>query len=549
MFSQVRWEQEEEDFEGFVKRLRPNSKYCYEVAYDDGDEEWGWFSDTHFHTDEVQRRYTWLQEQDEKIAQAAAKALAAVEGSKQTPASAESKALDASAERTGDAAALQAATVRASGAVGNLAQRKDQLRAIQDVRLDSKTIVSAASPSSSHDNGLQQTSSQPAHSDTAPSLPSASQRQPTSLSQLVPSGAERASLAPPAASDATLTAAARVKGPIASIAQPTALTSEDASADRSDSKAMQTSKGSLDPVKLQEPDSNGQLLTAGSMLQKVSASAAAKLQLDAGQHPSKQVIPNKKRKAIDLQEPSSSMDGAQDPASVTDGHAGVQMDDEAVLAPAVQASASSSLQTRTANQEGTQPVDTPMSPPKAPELLADASKTAEQPTQRKHLASAHDGASQQQYGDAPLRTKRPSPEKNAKQKAAAERRIKHAHDVHNKAERSPVEEKKRRRLKKASELETMSEAEPVKLAIKPHAVGLDEVAEPDNTDVEDAQVRKLSSPQRLHVLSVWEGGLQDGMSPLVHTQLLPIHLYISAEAGLSHDAWLPLADIAVLIDY
>ena len=211
MFSQVRWEQEEEDFEGFVKRLRPNSKYCYEVAYDDGDEEWGWFSDTHFHTDEVQRRYTWLQEQDEKIAQAAAKALAAVEGSKQTPASVESEALGASADRTGDAAALQAATVRASGAVGNLAQRKDQLRAIQDVRLDSRTIVSAASPSSSHDNGLQQTSSQPAHSDTAPSLPSASQRQPTSLSQMVPSGDERASLAPPAASDAIPTDAASVK--------------------------------------------------------------------------------------------------------------------------------------------------------------------------------------------------------------------------------------------------------------------------------------------------------------------------------------------------
>lgn len=505
MFSQVRWEQEEEDFEGFVKRLRPNSKYCYEVAYDDGDEEWGWFSDTHFHTDEVQRRYTWLQEQDEKIAQAAAKALAAVEGSKQTPASVESEALGASADRTGDAAALQAATVRASGAVGNLAQRKDQLRAIQDVRLDSRTIVSAASPSSSHDNGLQQTSSQPAHSDTAPSLPSASQRQPTSLSQLVPSGAERASLAPPAASDAIPTAAARVKGPIASIAQPTALTSEDASADRSDSKAMPTSKGSLDPVKLQEPDSNGQLLTAGSMLPKVSASAAAKLQLDAGQHPSKQVIPNKKRKANDLQEPSRSLDGAQGPVFVTDGHAGVQMDDEAVLAPAVQASASSSLQTRTANQEGTQPVDTPMSPPKAQELLADASKTAEQPTQSKHLASAHDGASQQPHGDAPRRTKRPSPEKNAKQKAAAERRIKHAHDVHNKAEPSPVEEKKRRRLKKASELENLAEAKPVKIAIKTDAICLDEIAEPDNTDVEDAQVRKQSSPQRLSVLCVCVG--------------------------------------------
>lgn len=38
------------------------------------------------------------------------------------------------------------------------------------------------------------------------------------------------------------------------------------------------------------------------------------------------------------------------------------------------------------------------------------------------------------------------------------------------------------------------------------------------------------------------------MVPLVHTQLLPIHLYISPEAGLSHDAWLPVADIAVLID-
>ncbi|KAL0026343.1 hypothetical protein WJX79_000820 [Trebouxia sp. C0005] len=62
----VRWEQEEEDFEGFIKRFRPDSTYCYEVAYDDGDEEWGWFSATHFHTDEVQRRFTWLQEQDEQ---------------------------------------------------------------------------------------------------------------------------------------------------------------------------------------------------------------------------------------------------------------------------------------------------------------------------------------------------------------------------------------------------------------------------------------------------------------------------------------------------
>ena len=68
----VRWKEEETDFEGFVRDFQPGADFPYEVAYDDGDEEWGYFSDRHFHTDEVNREYTWLTGQNESVAKAAA---------------------------------------------------------------------------------------------------------------------------------------------------------------------------------------------------------------------------------------------------------------------------------------------------------------------------------------------------------------------------------------------------------------------------------------------------------------------------------------------
>ena len=69
---QVHWDKEEEDFEGYVRDYEPGGDFPYEVAYDDGDEEWGHFSATHFHTDEVNRKYTWLTEQDVAVSAAAA---------------------------------------------------------------------------------------------------------------------------------------------------------------------------------------------------------------------------------------------------------------------------------------------------------------------------------------------------------------------------------------------------------------------------------------------------------------------------------------------
>lgn len=71
----VHWKQEETDFEGFVRDFQPGADFPYEVAYDDGDEEWGYFSDKHFHTDEVNREYTWLTDQNESVAKAAAAVL------------------------------------------------------------------------------------------------------------------------------------------------------------------------------------------------------------------------------------------------------------------------------------------------------------------------------------------------------------------------------------------------------------------------------------------------------------------------------------------
>lgn len=69
---QVHWDKEEEDFEGYVRDYEPGGDFPYEVAYDDGDEEWGHFSATHFHTDEVNRKYTWLTKQDVAVSAAAA---------------------------------------------------------------------------------------------------------------------------------------------------------------------------------------------------------------------------------------------------------------------------------------------------------------------------------------------------------------------------------------------------------------------------------------------------------------------------------------------
>ncbi len=434
---QVRWEQEEEDFEGFIKRFRPDSTYCYEVAYDDGDEEWGWFSATHFHTDEVQRKFTWLQEQDEQVAKAASKAWAALEGSQHA------------------AAPKAAATATASGAIGNLALRKDQLRAIQDVLSDSKPVIPSPASGSRHKNGLQQASSQSAVLAKPSSMP-ASQQQPASLSDLVPSAAELAVSTQQSAPDAKLAAPADAK--------PTVAAPDNNSADPAANKAAYDGQ----PVMMQEPSRASQLSREGSLRPKVSPSAAAKLQLETGQQSSKQVTPTKKRKAASLQEPNDSVPETEASASTHANAVNGHVDDGSMKETAGdQASAASASAQEQPVKQIVQPSPKTASLPETLALQAEASAITQEQAQPQGRQSPNVDAGQQQHAVAPGHTKRPSPEKAAKQRAAAERRVKRAHDPLSKPQPSPVKEGKRRRLRKASELNPSSEGAAITAAAAP----------------------------------------------------------------------------------
>ena len=483
MLWQVRWEQEEEDFEGFIKRFRPDSTYCYEVAYDDGDEEWGWFSATHFHTDEVQRKFTWLQEQDEQVAKAASKAWAALEGSQHVLSSLEQKASTASVERTSNAAAPKAAaTATASGAIGSLALRKDQLRAFQDVLSDSKPVIPPAASGSRHKNGLQQASSQSAVL-AKPSSTSASQQQPASLSDLVPSATELAVSTQRSAPDAKLAAAADVK--------PTVLAPDTTSADPVASKAAHDGQ----PTMVQEPSRASQLSGDGSLRPKVSPSAAAKLQLETGQQPSKHVTPTKKRKAASLQEPNGSVPEIEASASThtnaVNGHAA----DGSMKETAGDQASAASAQVQPAKQIAQSSPKT-ANLPETLALQAAASEITQEQAQPQGRKSPSVDAGQQRHAGAPGHTKRPSPEKAAKQRAAAERRVKRAHDSLSKPQPSPVKEGKRRRLRKASELNPSSEGAAITAAVAPPEAPTTGPSEIEDVNAADVQV--CIQPSRQH---------------------------------------------------
>ncbi len=473
---QVRWEQEEEDFEGFIKRFRPDSTYCYEVAYDDGDEEWGWFSATHFHTDEVQRKFIWLQEQDEQVAKAASKAWAALEGSQHVLSSLEQKASTASVERTSNAAAPKAAaTATASGAIGNLALRKDQLRAIQDVLSDSKPVIPSPASSSHHQNGLQQASSQSALL-AKPSSTSASQQQPASLSDLVPSTTELAVSTQRSAPDAKLAAAADAK--------PIVLAPDTTSTDPVASKAAHDGQ----PTIVQEPSRASQLSAGDSLRPKVSPSAGAKLQLETGKQPSKQVTPTKKRKAACLQEPKDSVPETDASASTHADAVNGHVDDDSRKETAGDQASAASAQEQPAKQIA-QPSPQTASLPETPALPAAASETAQEQAQPLGRKIPSVDAGQQQHAGAPGHIKRPSPEKAAKQKAAVERRVKLAHDPLSKPQPSPVKEGKRRRLRKASELNSSSEGAAITAAaVAPPEAPAAGPSETEDLDAADVQV-------------------------------------------------------------
>lgn len=472
---QVRWEQEEEDFEGFIKRFRPDSTYCYEVAYDDGDEEWGWFSATHFHTDEVQRRFTWLQEQDEQVAKAASKAWAALEGSQHVLSSFEQNASTASVERTSNAAPKAAATATASVAIGNLALRKDQLRVTQEVVSDSKPVIPSPASGSRHKIGLQQARSRSALL-AKPASVSASQQQPASLSDLVPSSSELAVSTHQSAPDAKLAAAPNAK--------PTVLAPDVTFAKPVASKAAHDGQ----PIMVQEPSRASQLSREGSLRHKVSPSAAAKLQLETGQQPSKQVT-HKKRKAAIFDEPDNSVPETEAPASThANAHAvNGHVDESSTRETAGHMASAASAQEQPAKQIA-QPSPKPASLPETVVWQAEASGNAQEQAQPQGRKSPNHDTGQQQHAGAPRHTKRPSPEKAAKQKAAAERRVKRAHDPLNRPPPSPVKEVKRLRLRKASELHPLSEDAAVAAAAVPPEAPTTGPSELEDLDAEDIQV-------------------------------------------------------------
>ena len=354
---------EEEDFEGYVKQFRPGLKYPYEVAYDDGDEEWGWFSATQFHTDEVSREYSWLTEQDEVVARAAAKALMQLEGpTAPSTDSAKPETASASAVTTSTTVAASVAPTN-TGTVGSIALKKDQLRAARDV-LSNRVSGQAAPGQSAAANIYHQTGS----------AKGGSIRTPAVVSKPVNRDTQRGSEVQPAQSALGLPEkhASKADG------------SSKASAMQSTDKPSQSPKGK---AALKEADA----------LSRVSAAAAAKLQLSAGAQP-----PTRKRKSDQLQE-------------------GNDVPSKASLASA------DTLQSGIARSHSEGLIA---------EAKADQSDSAE-------VADEQQAPTAQQQQANKL-----SPEKTAKQKAAAEKRVKHANDPQLNAD---VKEQKRRRLRKVSE--------------------------------------------------------------------------------------------------
>ena len=377
---QVHWQMEEEDFEGYVKQFRPGLRYPYEVAYDDGDEEWGWFSATQFHTDEVSRKYSWLTDQDEAVARAAAKALTHLEGSTAPPTDlAKPETASALAVTTSDAMSASVAATN-TGTVGSIALKKDQLRAARDV------FSNRASGQAASANIIHQTSSAKDGSISTPAV----------VSKPVLSDAQRGSAVQPAQSAVALPENHADKADGSSKAPAMQFTDE----------PTQSPKGR---AALKEADAQSH----------VSAAAAAKLQLTAGAQP-----PSRKRKSDQLQEGNSAPSNASlaSAATLPSGIARSHSED----------------------------------------LIAETQANQSDPTKVADEQHAHNAQQQQQ--PKPL-----SPEKTAKQQAAAEKRVKHANDPQLNAD---VKEQKRRRLRKVSERDAsdpqMKAADDMQVCTRPY---------------------------------------------------------------------------------
>lgn len=377
---------EEEDFEGYVKQFCPGLRYPYEVAYDDGDEEWGWFSTTQFHTDEVSRKYSWLTDQDEAVAKAAAKALLHLEGPTATsakPAPASISAVVASS--TASAAAVGSVAPTLTGTVGSIAFRKDQLRAARDV-LSNKALGQAPSASVIRSTGLV--------------APAGSTSSPAALPN------------PVLTSDSQRGSTVRVAQSVApELPENHALMA----ASSSEAAAMQPAS---EPA--QSPAKGKAALKEANAPSQISGPAAAKLQLTAGAQP-----PTRKRKSNQLQH------GNSGPAEAS--LAGADKVDAALPAGV----ARSHLGDFIAETDGSQP---------------DVTSTT----------SGDQGVHTAQQKEA----NKLISENTAKQKAAAEKRVKHANDPQFSA---ITKEHKRKRLRKMSERDAcdpqMKAAEEVEVCI------------------------------------------------------------------------------------
>ena len=365
----MHWQTEGEDFEGYVKQFCPGLKYPYEIAYDDDDYEWGWLSATHFHTNEVSRKYSWLTDQDQAIA----KAVEQVQSRLERPAAA--SATTAQAQPAGISSVVNtsranpqpvsASTAPAvTGTVGSIAFKKDQLRAARDVLSDKAAGQTAAAASSSCQNGLA--------ADTSTSPPAA-------LPGLLDSHADKDNTGHPTQSP------------------PTQIANKQAPGINGEAPASQDAGK---PV-----ECSGEAAVQGAHAKPwVTASAAAKLQLTAGA-PSL----SRKRKNNQLYDDSSEPNSAAPRVTLTS---------DAASKPPVGATADAS-----ANESDLMTND---------QVMVGAA-----PQQ------------QQQQPDMMQQQPGPSSEKVAKQKAASEKRVKHAHDPQLKAE---AKEHKRKRLRKVSEM-------------------------------------------------------------------------------------------------
>lgn len=367
---------EEEDFEGYVKQFRADSEYPYEVAYDDGDEEWGWFSTTLFHTDEVSRKYSWLTDQDEAVA----KALMKLEGPTAAPAN---TARLESASSTAPAAVVASVAPTLTRTVGSIAFKKDQLRAARNV-LSHKASGQVPSTSVDQPAGL---TVQPAGNSSTPAANSST----------------------PAAWPKPVLLSDNERGSTGQLAESVAPKLPENPALKGDSSRKAPAVQSA-PEPAQSPTNGKAALTEANARAQISGPAAAKLQLTASAQPS-----TRKRKSTQLQHGSNGVIEA----SLAD----VDVEVAAALPAGVARSRSGDIIAKT---DGSQPDGSQPQPDAINNATGD------------HALHA---AQQQQAS-------RPSPERTAKQKAAAEKRVKHANDPQLNA---ATKEHKRRRLRKVSE--------------------------------------------------------------------------------------------------